>query len=103
MNTPVFAAWSLAPGAIALPVEGQRATLRRVEVGAGHVAERHSHAHEQFLLVTAGGGTLRCEAGEVRLAPGVVVHLPPGAWHSAVFEAATVLIEVNLAEGVPAS
>jgi quercetin dioxygenase-like cupin family protein len=97
MTETSFATWSLAPGASAPPLEGQGASLRRVEVPAGHVAQRHSHAHEQFLLVAAGRGTLQCEAGEIGLAPGVVIHLAAGAWHAAEFETPTVLVEVNLA------
>jgi quercetin dioxygenase-like cupin family protein len=97
MNSINSATWSLAPGISVPPLEGQGATLRRVDVQAGHVAGRHSHAHEQFLLVTAGSGRLQCEAGEIALASGVVIHLAAGAWHSAVFETPTVLVEVNLA------
>jgi quercetin dioxygenase-like cupin family protein len=33
--------------------------------------------------------------GEIALKPGVVVHFAPDAWHSAVFETDTVLVEVN--------
>ena len=96
-----FTQWSLQPGAVLPPVAGQGATLRQVQVPASRVAVRHTHTHEQFLLVTAGGGTLQCAAGEVALAPGTVIRLAPGAWHSATFTAATVLIEVNLAEAAP--
>jgi quercetin dioxygenase-like cupin family protein len=97
MTDTTSATWSLSPGAPVPPLAGQGASLRRVDVQAGHVADRHSHAHEQFLLVTAGSGRLQCEAGEIVLAPGVVINLPAGAWHSAVFETPTVLVEVNLA------
>jgi quercetin dioxygenase-like cupin family protein len=98
MTESAFAIWNLAPGDAAPPLPGAGATLRQVQVPAGHVADRHSHAHEQFLLVTAGSGRLSCAAGEVELTPGTVVRLAPGAWHSARFETATVLIEVNLTE-----
>ncbi len=93
-----FALWRMEPGAAAPPLPGAGATLRQVQVPAGHVANRHTHAHEQFLLVTAGSGLLQCEAGEVALAPGTVIRLAAGAWHSATFHEATVLVEVNLAE-----
>jgi quercetin dioxygenase-like cupin family protein len=81
------------------PVElsGQGASLRQVHIAAGHVAARHSHGHEQFLRVISGAGRLDCEAGAVALEPGVTLHLPAGAWHSASFTADTVLLEVNLA------
>lgn len=106
MNEAEFTQWCLQPGTVSspvvgAPVVGESATLRQVQVPAGHVALRHSHAHEQFLLVTAGSGRLHCAAGEVTLAPGVVIRLASGAWHSATFTSATVLIEVNLAEFVP--
>ncbi len=86
-------AWATDP--IELP--GQGASLRQVHIKAGHVAARHSHGHEQFLRVISGAGRLDCEAGAVALAPGVTLHLPAGAWHSASFTADTVLLEVNLA------
>ncbi len=98
MSEAAFAKWQFEPGVAALPVMGAGATLRQVQVPAGHVAKRHSHAHEQFLLVTAGSGALQCEAGEISLEPGAVIRLAAGAWHSATFTSATVLIEVNLAE-----
>jgi quercetin dioxygenase-like cupin family protein len=101
MTESAFATWQLRPGPAAPPVVGDGATLRQVQVAAGRVATSHSHDHEQFLLVTAGSGTLKCAAGEITLAPGVVVHLPAGAWHSANFVTDTVLVEVNLAETEP--
>ena len=75
---------------------GAGATLRHVVIPAGMVAARHEHAHEQFLFVASGGGVLRGEAGDVVLTLGVALHLPAGAWHSAVFRELTVLIEVNI-------
>lgn len=94
------AQWSFQPGAgPASPMlPGAGASLRRVDVPAGRKAERHSHAHEQFVLVVSGGGRLQCEAGEVELRPGTAIRFAPGAWHSAQFTQDTVLIEVNLAE-----
>jgi len=83
------------------PLAGEGAVLRQVQVPAGTVAARHSHEHEQFLIVTAGHGTLHCAAGEVALVPGTVIRLAAGAWHSAVFTAPTVLIEVNIARKSP--
>ncbi len=98
MTIGAFAKWKLEPGAETPPLHGDGATLRQVQVAAGRIATRHSHTHEQFLIVTAGSGALQSEAGKVTLAPGVVVHLPANAWHSAHFATDTVLIEVNLSE-----
>jgi quercetin dioxygenase-like cupin family protein len=89
-------AWRLEPGEAMAPLAGEGAVLRQVQVPAGTVAARHSHAHEQFLIVTAGAGTLDCAAGKVALLPGTTIRLAAGAWHSAVFTSPTVLIEVNL-------
>ena len=75
---------------------GDGASLRRVSVKAGTTAERHSHPHEQMVLVLQGTGRLECEAGTVSLRPDTVVHLRRGAWHNAVFDTDTVLLEVNL-------
>jgi quercetin dioxygenase-like cupin family protein len=72
--------------------------LKRVLVPAGTVAERHAHDFEQFFMVLEGTGVLTCKEGEILLRPGVVIHFEPEAWHSAVFETATVLVEVNFAK-----
>ncbi len=88
-----------APGADAGTgvVPGDGASLKRVNIPAGRKADRHSHPHEQFVLVISGAGRLECEAGPVELRPGTVLRFAPGAWHSAEFIADTVLVEVNLA------
>ena len=97
MDSVQFAHWNPAgPTPEALP--GAGATMRQVRVKAGHVATRHSHPHEQFLLVMSGAGRLECEAGSVPLHPGTVIRFAPGAWHSAEFTADTVLAEFNLSE-----
>lgn len=90
--------WNLAPGADAGPgiVPGEGASLKRVNVPAGRKADRHSHPHEQFVLVVSGAGRLECEAGAIDLKPGTVLHFAPEAWHSAEFTTDTVLVEVNL-------
>ena len=93
--------WSEVRGESAAGVErreigGAGADLKRIEIAAGTVAGRHDHAFEQFVQVIEGGGRLQCDAGEIELKPGTVLHFPAGAWHSAVFEQDTVLVEVNL-------
>jgi quercetin dioxygenase-like cupin family protein len=95
------AQWSIAPGAHpgadgTQAVPGTGASLKQVRITAGHRAPRHSHPHEQFVMVLAGGGELECEVGQVELRPGTVIRFAPDAWHSAVFTADTVLLEVNL-------
>jgi quercetin dioxygenase-like cupin family protein len=76
-------------------IAGSAGDLKRVAVKAGTVAGRHSHDFEQFFMVLEGTGTLTCAGGDIGLRPGMVVHFAPGAWHSAVFETDTVLVEVN--------
>jgi len=98
MSEADAAIWRLEPGEAAPILAGAGAVLRQVQVPAGTSAPRHSHTHEQFLIVTAGAGTLHCAAGEVALGPGTVIRLAAGAWHSAIFAEATVLIEVNLSQ-----
>ena len=78
-------------------ISGLGASLKRVQIKAGAMADRHSHPHEQFVIVLEGGGRLECEAGTVALRPDTVLHFASGAWHSVVFETDTVLLEVNLA------
>jgi quercetin dioxygenase-like cupin family protein len=79
-------------------VPGRAGDLKRVVVKAGTVSRRHEHDFEQFFLVQEGTGALTCAAGVIALKPGVVIHFEPHAWHSAVFESDTVLIEVNFAK-----
>jgi len=101
MDQVQSAAWSLdgpAPALALAPLPGAGAALRQVHVKAGHIATRHSHPHEQFLLVLSGAGRLECEAGTIPLHPGTAIRFAPGAWHSAEFMADTVLAEFNLAE-----
>lgn len=93
--TPVVTATVWAPGATQ-PLAGKGGAMRAAPVPAGTVAPRHSHPFEQFLYVAGGSGTLQHEGGNVVLAPGTALHLPAGAWHSATFDADTVLVEVNL-------
>jgi quercetin dioxygenase-like cupin family protein len=76
-------------------IPGSAGDLKRVSVPAGTVADRHEHDFEQFFMVVEGTGMLTCTRGEIPLHPGVVVHFAPNEWHSAVFETATVLLEVN--------
>ena len=78
---------------------GTGATMRHILISAGTVAGKHHHDFEQFLFVARGGGVLQGEAGECVLAPGVALHLPAGAWHSAMFREETVLIEINVTAG----
>ena len=49
-----------------------------------------------MVVILQGTGHLYCEAGTVALRPDTVIYLKSGAWHSAVFETDTVLLEVNL-------
>jgi quercetin dioxygenase-like cupin family protein len=86
-------------GADRREIMGVGGSLKRVAVKAGTVAERHAHDYEQFFMVLEGGGVLTCESREILLHPGVVIHFEPEAWHSAVFETDTVLVEVNFPRG----
>jgi quercetin dioxygenase-like cupin family protein len=94
--------WSELPeesafGVIKRAVYGKGASVKQVEVPAGASGERHSHDHEQFVLVLEGSGTLQCNCGPVDLKPGTVIHFEKDAWHSTVFDTKTLLLEVNLA------
>jgi quercetin dioxygenase-like cupin family protein len=97
MDNVTTAVWDQS-GPTPAPLPGTGAELRQVHIKAGHIATRHSHPHEQFLLVLSGAGRLECEAGSVPLRPGTAIRFAPGAWHSAEFTADTVLAEFNLAE-----
>ncbi len=81
------------------PLPGAGATVRRVTVAGGTSVQRHSHAHEQFVLIVSGEGTLECDAGTIELRPGTAIRFAPDAWHSAEFRTDTVLHEVNLIAG----
>lgn len=86
----------VAGGVRRMLIAGDGADLKRVEIPAGTTAERHDHPHEQFVLVLEGTGRLTSAEGTCDLRPGTVLHLTAHTWHAAVFETATVLIEVNL-------
>ncbi|MCR6630902.1 MAG: cupin domain-containing protein [Magnetospirillum sp.] len=75
---------------------GEGADLKRVAVPAGTTAPRHHHEHEEFILVLEGRVILTTADGTFPLTPGSVVRLRAHAWHEAVFEADSVLVEVNL-------
>jgi quercetin dioxygenase-like cupin family protein len=79
-------------------IAGRGGDVKRVAVKAGHVAARHSHAFEQFVLVESGTGVVTWEGGEMALRPGIVIHFEPNAWHEARFETDAVLLEVNFRE-----
>lgn len=102
MNATTIYTWSSMPAEMAFGVtkrgvQGAGASVKQVEVPAGCSAERHSHDHEQFVIVLGGTGTLECDAGSIALTPGVVIHFAPHAWHSTVFDTDTLLMEINLA------
>lgn len=78
-------------------LDGEAASLVRITIPAGTKAPRHSHAHEQFVQVLEGSGTLETEQGTKAFGPGSVFHFPPDVWHAAEFVSETVLVEVNLA------
>ncbi len=77
-------------------ISGGGAHLVRIVVPAGTSAPRHSHAHEQFVQVLSGSGTLETAQGRATFGPGSVFHFPAEAWHAAEFESETVLVETNL-------
>ncbi len=79
-------------------VPGRGGDLKRVRVKAGTVAQRHAHGFEQFFMMQEGTGTLTCADGVIALAPGVIIHFEPEAWHSAEFFTDAVLYEVNFAK-----
>lgn len=93
--SPRIAHW---PPDLTAAMDGDGASLKQVCVTAGHISPRHSHPHEQFVVVVSGAGTLECDAGPVDLRPGTVLHFPANAWHSAAFSQATVLLEVNFSQ-----
>ena len=77
-------------------VDGAGAGLVRLDIKAGTVAARHSHAFEQFVQVISGRGTLETEEGRQPFSAGSLFHFPAGAWHAADFDEDTVLVETNL-------
>ena len=77
-------------------LKGDGASLVRVEIAAGTKAGRHSHAHEQFVQVISGAGTLETREGRQPFMAGSLFHFPAETWHAAEFDEATVLVETNL-------
>ena len=77
-------------------LEGAGASLVQVTIKAGTRADRHAHAHEQFVQVLSGSGMLETTEGRKPFSAGSLFHFSPGAWHEAVFDEDTVLVETNL-------
>lgn len=75
---------------------GAGAALVRLEIEAGTVADRHSHAFEQFVQVLSGKGTLETAEGRRPFEAGSLFHFPADTWHAASFDEDTVLVETNL-------
>lgn len=100
---PILQHWNDLPAEPAGPPVGKRrlagsgASLVRVEIEAGTKAGRHSHAHEQFVQVVSGAGTLETEEGRRPFRAGSLFHFPAETWHAAEFDEDTVLVETNLA------
>ncbi len=87
----------VAPSGVANRVlPGTGASLVMVQVPAGTKADRHSHAHEQFVQVLSGSGVLETEQGTHAFSEGSVFRFPAGTWHAARFQTETILIETNL-------
>jgi quercetin dioxygenase-like cupin family protein len=74
--------WTALPEEVAPNKMGKRvmpgtgASLVMVRVPAGTKADRHSHAHEQFVQVLAASGVLETEQGSRAFSPGSVFHFP---------------------------
>ncbi len=102
---PILQHWNDLPAEPAGPQVGKRslrgagASLVRVEIAAGTKAGCHSHAHEQFVQVISGAGTLETQEGRQPFKSGSLFHFPAETWHAAEFDEPTVLVETNLAEG----
>lgn len=84
------------PGVTKRAIEGEGASFVMIRVAAGTSTPRHSHAHEQFVHVASGTGSLETAQGMRAFGPGCVFHFPTDTWHAARFDTDTVLLEVNL-------
>ncbi len=77
-------------------LQGRGAAIVEIALKAGTKADRHSHSFEQFVQVISGRGVLETAEGAKPFAAGSIFHFPAGAWHAAVFEDDTILVETNL-------
>ena len=77
-------------------LQGDGAAIVRLSIKAGTKADRHSHSFEQFVHVIAGRGVLETAEGTKPFTAGSIFHFPPEAWHAALFEEDTILVETNL-------
>jgi quercetin dioxygenase-like cupin family protein len=77
-------------------LDGQGASLVRIDIKAGTKAARHSHSFEQFVQVLSGRGTLETEEGIHPFSAGSLFHFLAEAWHAAEFDEDTILVETNL-------
>lgn len=73
--------FTLAAGAAAKPLFGERAMLNLVELEPGAVVARHSHPHEQLGVILRGSMTLKVEGEDHLLREMDAYALPGGVEH----------------------
>jgi quercetin dioxygenase-like cupin family protein len=76
--------FTLATGAAARALFGERAMLNLVELEPGAVIARHSHPHEQLGVILRGSMTLNVEGTDHVLSAMDVFTLPGGVEHEGV-------------------
>jgi quercetin dioxygenase-like cupin family protein/pyrroloquinoline quinone (PQQ) biosynthesis protein C len=64
-----------------IPLHAEVLDPRRVSIPPGRSNERHRHAHETFIYVLAGTGTVQVDAQKVDISPGDSVLVPRWALH----------------------
>ncbi len=64
-------------------LRAQGLTPRPWRNGPGVFYERHRHAHHKVLVCVSGSIIFHTDAGDLSLAPGDRMELPPGVGHSA--------------------
>jgi len=85
-------AYTLAPGATARALFGERAMLNLVEMKAGSVVERHSHPHEQLGIILRGAMTMTIGTDERELGELDGFLVAPGTEHGGTAGPAGVLL-----------
>jgi quercetin dioxygenase-like cupin family protein len=75
------AAFTLAPGATARALFGERAMLNLVELAPGATVAPHQHPHEQLGLILRGSMTMAIGAEDREIREDDAYVVPPGVRH----------------------
>jgi quercetin dioxygenase-like cupin family protein len=100
MQTPQVHVWqavakeALNPMMARKVVHTERMTIARLEIAKGGVVPEHHHENEQVSMVESGSLLFRFPHGEMTVAAGESMEIPPNVPHSVVALKDTVVVDL---------